>query len=242
VIAIAAAIVFFLGGSPFLVVLGAGLAGALVLRDPAPAAPPAPGPRIGWSACGPPAAVLAVSALLIVALLALDRRLALLGLLMMKVDIFAFGGAFASVPLMFREVVGVRGWLPANVFLDGIALGQVTPGPIVITATFVGYQIAGILGACVGTLGIFLPSLFVVVLVEPWYRRFRNSPVVQGVTRGLALSFVGLLASVTIHFARAVPWSLPAVVIAGGGLVALLRKVDVLWVVLAGAAISAIVL
>ena len=241
-IALATAIVFLLGGSPFLIVLGAGLAGAIVLRGPAPATQSSLGPRTDWRPFWPPAAVLSVAALLITALLMFDHRLATLALIMMKVDVFAFGGGFASVPLMFREIVSVRGWLPASVFLDGIALGQVTPGPIVITATFVGYQVAGLIGACVGTAGISLPSLFVVVLVEPWFQRFRRSPVVQGITRGLVLSFVGLLASVTIHFARVVPWSVPTAFIALGGLVALLRKVDVFWVVLAGAAISVVVL
>jgi chromate transporter len=103
--------------------------------------------------------------MLLVALFLLDRRLTTLGLVMMKVDLFAFGGGFASVPLMYQEVVGIRQWLPASVFMDGIALGQVTPGPIVITATFVGHQVAGLAGATVGTVFIFLPSLLMVVLV-----------------------------------------------------------------------------
>jgi hypothetical protein len=85
------------------------------------------------------------------------------GLVMMKVDAFAFGGGFASVPLMYQEVVAARNWMPATAFMDGIALGQVTPGPIVITATFVGYQVAGLVGAAVGTVFIFLPSLLVLV-------------------------------------------------------------------------------
>ncbi|MEW6754852.1 MAG: chromate transporter [Candidatus Latescibacterota bacterium] len=81
----------------------------------------------------------------------------------------AFGGGVASVPLMFREVVEARGWMPASAFLDGIALGQVTPGPIVVTATFVGQQVAGVAGAVVGTLCILLPSLVVVTLAAPWF-------------------------------------------------------------------------
>jgi chromate transporter len=116
----------------------------------------------------------------------------------------------------------------------------VTPGPIVITATFVSYQIAGLVGAVVGTVAIFLPSLFAVVLVEPWFQRLRSSARFRAATQGFLLSFVGLLASVTIHFARLVPWNAPAAIIAALALVALLLKVDVLWVVLAGAAASAV--
>jgi chromate transporter len=241
-IAAAAAAAFFLGGNPFLIVVGAGLAGAVVLRGRVPQALPDRGTPPGWNVLRPPAIVLAIAAVLVAALLVADKRLATLGLTMMKVDIFAFGGGFASIPLMLREIVDVRGWLPANVFMDGIALGQVTPGPIVITATFVGYQAMGIAGALVGTVCIFLPSLFAVVLVEPWFRRLRSSPTFQGVSKALVLSFVGLLVSVTIQFAWVAPWSIPSGVIAGIGLVALILKVDVLWVVLAGAAISAAVL
>jgi len=241
-IAVATAALFFFGGSPFLIVVGAGLAGAIVLRGRELPAQSPPGPRMGWEALRSPAMVLALAAVLVAALLVWDRRLASLGLIMMKVDIFAFGGGFASVPLMYREIVEARGWMPPAVFMDGIALGQITPGPIVITATFVGYQVSGVFGALVGTISIFLPSIFVVLLAAPWFRRLQSSAVFQGITRALVLSFVGLLASVTIQFARVTPWSIPAGVISGLALVALWLKVDVLWVVLAGAAVSALVL
>jgi chromate transporter len=240
-IAVVTAVLFFFGGSPFLIVVGAGLAGALVLRAQELPAQPTPGPRPGWDALRSPALVLALAAVLVAALLVWDRRLASLGLIMMKVDIFAFGGGFASVPLMYREIVDARGWMAPAIFLDGIALGQVTPGPIVITATFVGYQVSGVLGALVGTISIFLPSIFVVLLAAPWFRRLQSSATFQGITRALVLSFVGLLASVTIQFAQVTPWSIPAGVISVLALAALLLKVDVLWVVLAGAAVSALV-
>jgi chromate transporter len=241
-IAAVAAAAFFFGGNPFLIVVGSGLAGAVALRGEKPKSPPDSVPRPGWRVFRAPGIVLALAVALITTLLLFDRLLAVLGLTMMKVDVFAFGGGFASIPLMFREVVDARSWLPSNVFMDGIALGQITPGPIVITATFVGYQAMGIAGALVGTVCIFLPSLFLVVLVEPWFRRLRSSPAFQGVTRALLLSFVGLLASVTAHFAMAAPWSVPSGAIAGLAMAALLLKVDVLWVVLAGAAISAAIL
>ena len=178
----------------------------------------------------------------IVALGLLNGQLARLALVMMKVDVFAFGGGFASVPLMVREVVDVRHWAPANVLMDGIALGQVTPGPIVITATFVGHQVAGLSGAIVGTVCVFLPSLFAVVLVEPWFDRLRSSPLFRGTTQALVLSFVGLLASATVQFARLTPWNVPSAIIAALALTALLYKIDVLWVVLAGAVVSGLIM
>jgi chromate transporter len=242
-ISLATAGLFLLGGSPFLIVLAAGLAGALFLRRPVhtPGLPEA-ARTAGWGSLRSPALVLSFGGALLVALFLFDRHLMRLGLLMMKVDLFAFGGGFASVPLMFREVVDVRHWIPANVFMDGIAFGQVTPGPIVITATFVGHQVAGLAGAVVGTICIFLPSLFALVLVEPWFGRLRSSARFQGATQGLVLSFVGLLASVTIQFARVTPWNVASAIIAGIALLVLLCKVDVFWVVLSGAVVSFLVL
>jgi chromate transporter len=126
--------------------------------------------------------------------------------------------------------------------MDGIALGQITPGPIVITATFVGHQVTGIAGAVVGTLFIFIPSLFVLVLAEPWFRRFRSTSLFQGVSRALVLSFVGLLVSVSIQFARLTSWTTASGFIAAVAFLALVRKVEVHWVVLGGAVVSALVL
>jgi len=97
------------------------------------------------------------------------------------------------VPLMLHEVVDVRHWLDSKTFMDGIALGQVTPGPIVITATFVGYQIAGVLGAIVGTIGIFTPSFLMALVNGPILRPAATLAVVSpgiagrpGLLRGAA--------------------------------------------------------
>lgn len=230
---------FLVGGSPFLIVVGTGLTGAILLRGPQPRPETGLVQTPGWGALRAPAVALAVAAVLVATLLAFSGGLEALGLAMMKVDLFAFGGGFASVPLMYHEVVEKHAWMRPAVFMDGIALGQVTPGPIVITATFVGYQVARLTGAVVSTVCVFLPSFLIVLLAEPWFRRFRSSPVFGAAVQGLLLSFVGLLASVTVQFARVAPWSVPSGIIAAIALVALVRKVDVLWVVLAGAAASA---
>ncbi len=91
-----------------------------------------------------------------------------LAVLMFKIDLFAFGGGFASVPLMFHEVVDVCQWMDGSTLMDGIILGQVTPGPIVITATFVGYLLQGISGGIVGTISVFLPSFLMVTAIAPY--------------------------------------------------------------------------
>ena len=178
----------------------------------------------------------------LVVLYLLGRQLFDLATLMLKVDIFAFGGGFASVPLMLHEVVGVRHWLDSQTFMDGIALGQVTPGPIVITATFVGYQVAGVLGALVGTIGIFTPSFLMVLVTVPYFDRLQHSPWFRRALRGVLASFVGLLVAVTINFGLVASWSIPAVVLAVAAFTALRLKVDIIWVVLVGAAVSTLLL
>jgi chromate transporter len=170
------------------------------------------------------------------------RTLFDLSLLMLRVDLFAFGGGYGSVPLMLHEVVAVRHWMDSKVLMDGIALGQVTPGPIVITATFVGYLLAGIPGALVGTISIFSPSLIILTIAVPYFDRLQHNPVIQRALRGALVSFVGLLLAVAIRFSLVIHWDIAAVLIAAGALTAFRLKVDILWVVAAGAVVSALVL
>jgi chromate transporter len=176
------------------------------------------------------------------ALFLAERRLFDLAALMLKVDVLAFGGGFASVPLMLHEVVDVRGWLDSRTFMDGIALGQVTPGPIVITATFVGYQVAGMLGALVGTMSIFTPSFLMVLVAVPHFDRLGHSRWFRRALRGVLASFVGLLVAVTLTFGLAISWSIPAAVMGAAAFTALRFKADILWVVLIGAVVSVVML
>ena len=188
------------------------------------------------------AMLLILLAIILTALFALNRRLFDLAGLMIRVDLFAFGGGFASVPLMLHEVVDVRHWLDSRTFMDGIALGQVTPGPIVITATFVGFNVAGLLGAVAGTIGIFAPSFLMVLITVPYLDRLQGSLLFRRALQGVLASFVGLLGAVAVNFGTAISWSIPMVLIVVAAFAALRLKIDILWVVLAGAAISIFVL
>ena len=116
--------------------------------------------------------MLALSALALAVLYGVDRQLGVLAATLARIDLLAFGGGFAAVPLMQHEVVAVRGWMSAPAFIDGIALGQVTPGPIVITATFVGYAVRGVAGALVATVAAFAPSFIVLTAALSCYRRW----------------------------------------------------------------------
>ncbi len=183
-----------------------------------------------------------LAGIILVGLFWWDRLLFGLATLMLKADLFAFGGGFASIPVMLHEVVDVRHWMAGATFMDGIALGQVTPGPIVITATFVGYQIAGLLGAIVGTAAMFLPSFVLVLITVPHFDRVQRSLWVRRALRGSLAAFVGLLLVVVIHFAGAISWGIPSLVLVGAAFAALWFKVDVLWVVLVGAGAAVVLL
>jgi Chromate transport protein ChrA len=240
VIAGIAGVLFGLSVNPILVILLAALGGSVLMR-PQTSSLNHPGFSVhAVPYTRPLAFILAVSALGLLLLLLFNRTLFQLALLMFRIDLFAFGGGFASLPLMLHEIVGVRGWIDSQTFMNGIVLGQVTPGPIVITATFVGYLLGGPLGGIVGTGGIFLPSFVVLVGVSPYFDRLRASPFFNKVIGGVLCSFVGLLLTVTIRFAANVHWDVFHLLLAGSSLTALLLKVDILWVVLAGTIISVV--
>ncbi|MBA3006349.1 MAG: chromate efflux transporter [Desulfocapsa sp.] len=237
VIALMAAAFFWLAVHPVLILLLAALLGmALHSRQAFPLQA-----RTGAQTAAsfrPLVCLIAIAAASFALLAFLSPALAHLTLLMSRIDLMAFGGGFASVPLMFHEVVEVHSWLAGSVFLDGIALGQFTPGPIVITATFVGYLLHGVVGACVATVAMFLPSLLLVIGVAPYFARLRVSLWFSRAISGVLCSFVGLLATVTVRFALQVQWDWLHLLLGVAALVALLWKIDILWVILGGAAIS----
>ena len=244
ILAASAAVYLALHGSPIVTIVASAALSAVLYRGvglPAKAAGSAGqiGNRRGLRFAALLAGLVVVG---LIALFMMDRRLLDLALLMMKIDVFAFGGGFASVPLMLHQIVDMRHWLDSHTFIDGIALGQVTPGPIVITATFVGYLLTGVAGAVVGTIAVFTPSFLMVLVTVPYFDRLQQSPTFRRALRGILASFVGLLAAVAVQFGTAVGWSTPAVLIAAAAFTALRLKIDILWVVLAGAAVSVFVL
>jgi chromate transporter len=237
-IAILAAALFGAGASPILVIMVAAGAGWALVQSPGPkpigaeVSPPLP------PTTKPAVFILGAAVVGLAALALADRRLATLVALMCRVDLFAFGGGFASVPLMYHEVVDIRHWLAGSTFLDGIALGQVTPGPIVITATFVGHQLGGLIGGALATLGVFLPSFLMIVAVAPYFDRLRRSPALIRIISGVLSSFVGLLLVVTVEFAHNVGWTWGHGFLAAAAFIALRLKVDALWIVAGGIVLS----
>jgi chromate transporter len=121
----------------------------------------------------------------------------------LKVGSLIFGGGMVIVPLLERDVVGHLNWLSPREFLDGLALGQATPGPVLITATFIGYKVAGFLGALVATVAIFLPSFAFVFIGALAMKRFERSPHMQATLRGVNAAAVGAILGSCVSLSRA---------------------------------------
>ena len=121
----------------------------------------------------------------------------------LRIGTVTFGGGFVMVPLIESEVVNGHGWLTHQEFVEAFALGQITPGPVLITATFIGYRVAGTLGALVATVSIFLPSLVLTVAAGSSLRRFRANRQVQAFLRGVTPAVVGLLVAAAWSIGRA---------------------------------------
>jgi chromate transporter len=236
-----AAALFWLGVSPFAVIVGAALAGAVLFRYGPPPLSSVYREGDAGQVPGPVILFTFLACAVVVGLYFADRKLYQLATLMLRIDLFAFGGGFASVPLMFHEVVNAMGWMDGKTFMDGIALGQVTPGPIVITATFVGYLVQGFPGALVATAAIFTPSFIVLVAVTPFFDRLKSAKYFPGTTRGILASFVGLLFYMTIRFGVAVPWDVVKVLFGIAVIFALARKMNILYIVLIGSALSLVI-
>ena len=242
ILAALSAALFWSGASPFLAIVIAALIGVVLFRDAEQESLSVLRPeKNGLTA----KAIVLLVLLLFAGLAALyvaNRDLFNLAMMMLRIDLFAFGGGYASLPLMLHEIVNVKGWMDYRTFMDGVALGQVTPGPIVITATFVGYLAYGIAGAVVATAAIFTPSFLLLITVAPLFDKLRTSVYFLRATKGILASFVGLLLFVAVKFILNVPWDLVRVLLGLAAMLALVKKADVLYVVLIGAVISMVVM
>ena len=125
-----------------------------------------------------------------------------LGWFFLKVGSVIFGGGYVIIPFIENEVVTKLSWLTHREFLDGLALGQMTPGPVVITATFIGYKVAGFVGAFVATAAIFLPSFVMVFAGSAYLGRIEHSPWVKAFLKTVNVAAVGAILGALWHLAR----------------------------------------
>ncbi len=157
----------------------------------------------------------------------------------LRVGLFSFGGGYAAVPLFQHEVVNAHQWLTPRQFVDGIALGQVTPGPVLITATFIGYAIYGFWGALLGTVSVFAPGIVAMLLLARGHERVRHLAWLQAMVRGVVAAYIGVLLNVTQGLARGAIHDWRTALIAFASLLVLfVWKKDPLWVVLGTAVVS----
>jgi len=156
-----------------------------------------------------------------------------LGAIFLRIGTITFGGGFVMIPLIESEIVDGHHWLTHQEFADATALGQVTPGPVLISATFIGYRVAGTLGALVATISIFLPSFLMTVAAGSSLQRFRDNQIVQSFLRGVTPAVAGLLVAAAISIGRAGIHTVIGLLLAIAAGVVLVRfRPNALWVII----------
>lgn len=120
----------------------------------------------------------------------------------LRVGTVTFGGGYVMVPQIETDVVQVHQWMDHQTFADGVAFGQITPGPVLITATFIGYKVAGVIGAITTTIAAFLPSFIMTMIAGASINRFRTNFHVQAFLAGVAPAVVGMLAAAGVTMAK----------------------------------------
>ncbi len=151
-----------------------------------------------------------------------------------------FGSGLAIVPFMHGGVVNDHHWLTDQQFLDAVAVAMITPGPVVITVAFIGYLVAGPLGATAAALGVFLPCYLFVVIPAPFYRRIADNQRIKAFVDGVTAAAAGAIAGAAIVLARRAIVDIPAALLAIGtfAAVTLLKKLPEPLVILAAGAIG----
>ena len=164
-------------------------------------------------------------------------------LFFLKVGSVLYGSGYVLLAFLQRDLVEQHQWITSQQLLDAVAIGQITPGPVLTTATFVGYVVAGNGGAIAGTLGIFLPAFLLVGIVNPWVPKLRHSPWASAFLDGVNAASLGLMAGVTYILARAAVVDVPTFLIAIASAVAVFRyKINAAWLVLIGAVLGYLIL
>jgi chromate transporter len=229
-----AAVALFFKGDVLLVVLGCGVLGIVLsgawrqVKGNGTVAPAAVGFWLGSSAG--------------LAFPAVIQKAGELALVFLKVGTVIFGGGFAAIPFLQHEVVDVHHWLSMREFIDGVALGQVTPGPVAITAAFIGYKVLGACGALIAALGTFVPSSLMLWGLIHVYRKVSSNALVQGFLYGVMPAVTGMLLWATVFVGRSAITGPVQAVLAPFAFCLLLRfKVEPVWLILGGALVGLVV-
>lgn len=160
-------------------------------------------------------------------------------LVFLKIGAVLYGSGYVILAFLQSDFVERLGWLTQQQLIDAVSVGQVTPGPLFTTATFIGYVLMGFPGALVATLAIFLPSFFFVAITHRYIERMRSSPWFSGLLDGVNAAAVGLMGGVTVQLAREAIVDVTTIVVAVAALVLLIAaRINSAWLILAGGAIG----
>ena len=156
----------------------------------------------------------------------------------LKIGSVLYGGGYVLLAFVQQEFVDRTHWLTSQQLLDAVAIGQFTPGPLFTTATFIGYLVAGNLGAIAGTVGIFLPAFILVPAINPFVVNLRKSTWTAGFLDGVNAASIGLMAAVAWELGRGTLIDIWTIIVAIASLIILLKfpKFNSAWLVIAGAA------
>jgi chromate transporter len=236
VLGVLALAAFLLSVNPIVILFGGGLLGMLVRRarglwtNKAPLLIPFARP-IHWLSVKPWLA--AIASLSVIAGMEIRPSLTRIALFFLKVGAVLYGGGYVLLAFLEQGLTQQHSWLTHQQLLDAVAIGQFTPGPVLSTATFIGYLLGGVPGAAVATVAIFLPSFFYVALLAPVLFRLRQSAWMASFLDSVNACAVALMAGVTFKLGVDALRGWPAWIIAAAALAMLLRwKLNPAWVVL----------
>jgi len=154
-----------------------------------------------------------------------------------KAGAFVFGSGLAIVPFLYAGVVTEHRWLTERQFIDAIAVAMLTPGPVVITAAFIGFLVAGVTGALAATAGVFLPAFLIAVTALPLLNRFADNPRVKGFVRGVTAAASGAIAGACVVLGRRAIVDVQTAGLALAALVVMARTRVTAWVLVLGGAL-----
>ena len=165
------------------------------------------------------------------------QRLTTIFVSFLKIGMFTFGGGYAMLPLIERELITKRKWIEQKEFLDLLTLAQSVPGPIAVnTAVFVGYKVRGLRGAAAALLGTVTPSFVIILVIAIFFAGIRQNPVVDAAFKGMRPAVVALIIGPVLTLSRGMHWTM--VVIAASALAIWWLDWSPIWILAAAAALG----
>ncbi|WP_280139583.1 chromate transporter [Natronincola ferrireducens] len=160
-----------------------------------------------------------------------------------KIGLFTFGGGYAMIPLIEKEMIANKAWVKEEEIIDIFAVSQSIPGAIAInSSTFIGYKIAGIPGALAATAGVVIPSFIIITIIATFFSRFQNNPIVQAAFIGIRSAVVALILMAVIKIGKSsIKDRLTALITVLAVILVILINVHAIFVIIGGAAAGIIV-